>query len=223
MQHQWTGNLVTCTWWDELWINEAFADLGGYLGLRYAEPEWNWKNEFLVGEVYTGLRADDYIDSRPIINKQNNNGFKVDQPSTIGRQFDLITYQKGGSILLMVMQAMTEKRWQYGMQIYLNEQKFTSTDGEIYFSYMQRAVEEVALDDKKWELPYTEYNAEGLSPYNQTFDCWFRQMGYPVIHVQYGNAAISLTQSRYLHSGTEDVIDAVFIGRTHFCTKNLRI
>ena len=53
LQHQWTGNLVTCDWWDNLWINEAFADLGGYLGLRWAEPTWNWRSEFYVDE-FTG-------------------------------------------------------------------------------------------------------------------------------------------------------------------------
>ena len=33
LMHQWTGNLITCSWWDEIWINEAFADIGGYHGL----------------------------------------------------------------------------------------------------------------------------------------------------------------------------------------------
>ena len=78
-------------------------------------------------------RADHSITSRPIINKQNNWDFTVTTPSDIGRQFDLITYQKGGSILLMCIHAMTEKRWQYGMQKYLNAEKFTNTNGEIYF------------------------------------------------------------------------------------------
>jgi aminopeptidase N len=54
LQHQWTGNLITCTWWDELWINEAFADYGGYLGLIWAEPTWNWKNEFIQNEWFAG-------------------------------------------------------------------------------------------------------------------------------------------------------------------------
>ena len=69
LQHQWTGNLITCTWWDEIWINEAFADFGGYLGLRWAEPEWDWKAEFFIDEFTVGLRADHTITSRPLINK----------------------------------------------------------------------------------------------------------------------------------------------------------
>jgi aminopeptidase N len=51
----------------------------------------------------------------------------VAEPSTIGRQFDYIAYQRGGSTLLMINHAMTPARWQYGMQIYLNERKYTNT------------------------------------------------------------------------------------------------
>ena len=61
---QWTGNLVTCKWWDELWLNKAFADLGGYLGLRYVEPSWNWQTEFTVYELFNALEADSSVNSR---------------------------------------------------------------------------------------------------------------------------------------------------------------
>ena len=206
LQHQWTGNLITCTWWDEIWINEGFADYGGYLGLQWAEPLWNWESEFVKAEFFTGLRADHAITSRPIINKQNNNGFKVDSPASLGAQFDMIAYAKSGSVLRMTIHVMTETRWQYGMRIYLNERKFTNTDGEIYFSYMQRTIEEVPAPDKKWDIPYSEY-VNGVSPWNQTYDCWFRQMGYPVVHVRQRDNEIVLTQSRYLHSGPSEVLD----------------
>ena len=74
LAHQWTGNLVTCSWWDEIWINEGFADIGGYLGLRYAEPTWNWVNEFWNSQHMNGLRVDARPTTRPLINKQ---GFAV--------------------------------------------------------------------------------------------------------------------------------------------------
>ena len=69
LAHQWTGNLVTCSWWDEIWINEGFADIGGYLGLRYAEPTWNWYNEFWNSQHMNGLRVDARPTTRPLINK----------------------------------------------------------------------------------------------------------------------------------------------------------
>ena len=58
LSHQWTGNLVTTTWWDEIWIHESFADIGGFLGLKFAEPTWNWNNEFVNSQVMNGLRVD---------------------------------------------------------------------------------------------------------------------------------------------------------------------
>ena len=50
--HQWTGNLISCGWWDDLWINEAFADFGGYLSLRWAEPDVVWENQARSSESY---------------------------------------------------------------------------------------------------------------------------------------------------------------------------
>ena len=148
LTHQWTGNLITCSWWDELWINEAFADLGGYFGLRYAHPEIIWENQFVFKELFVSLRADALVTSRPIINKQNNNDFVVETPSDINRQFDNIAYAKGGSINKMVIHAMEERRWQHGMRMYLNENQYENTDGEIYFVYMQRALDDLEATDK---------------------------------------------------------------------------
>ena len=148
LTHQWTGNLITCSWWDELWINEAFADLGGYFGLRYAHPEIIWENQFVFKELFVSLRADALVTSRPIINKQNNNDFVVETPSDINRQFDNIAYAKGGSINKMVIHAMEERRWQYGMRIYLKENQYENTDGEIYFDFMQMALDDMEASDK---------------------------------------------------------------------------
>lgn len=57
--HQWTGNLISCGWWDDLWINEAFADFGGYLSLRWAEPDVVWENQARTSRTSMILRMDD--------------------------------------------------------------------------------------------------------------------------------------------------------------------
>ena len=56
----------------------------------------------------------------------------------------MIAYQKGGSILQMTINVIGENRWRHGMNKYLNGQKFTNTDGDIYFSYMNQAVTDVS-------------------------------------------------------------------------------
>jgi len=53
--HMWFGNTVTANWWDELYINEAFGTIGGYLGLTYGESNslinYQWEDEQLQSRV----------------------------------------------------------------------------------------------------------------------------------------------------------------------------
>jgi aminopeptidase N len=55
-------------------------------------------------------------------------------------------------------------------------------------------------EDKKWNLP-TGYT------FQQTFDCWVRQMGYPVVTVRYEEGQMVLSQERYLHNEPESQLD----------------
>ena len=64
----------------------------------------------------------------------------------------MIAYQKGGSILQMTINVIGENRWRHGMNKYLNGQKFTNTDGDIYFSYMNKAVTDVSDYTKSEEI-----------------------------------------------------------------------
>ena len=158
IMHQWTGNLITCTWWDELWINEAFAEMGAYLALSYFEPEWNAINEIVEWDLFYALRSDALIYSRPIINKQNNDDYLVESPVSIARQFDSVAYSKGALILRMTIHVMEEKRWQWGMQKYLAENQYSNTDGSIYFRYMQEALVNILPTDKKWDVIQSSEN-----------------------------------------------------------------
>ena len=133
LQHMWTGNLITTSWWDEVWVSEAFAEYGGFMALQSIEPEWNWQSEFVDYDLWAGLDYDGNVHSRPLINKQNNNGQKVETFLEIVDQFDDIAYAKGACIVRMMVYVMKEWKWQYGMQQYLNEMKFGLTDGSIYF------------------------------------------------------------------------------------------
>ena len=48
----------------------------------------------------------------------------------------------------MVIHAMEERRWQHGMRMYLKENQYEVTDGEIYFVFMQRALDDLEATDK---------------------------------------------------------------------------
>ena len=69
--HQWFGNLVTCDWWDEIYINEAFGSIGGYLGLVWANEttgaEYQWEDEYLCSQTFSGMNTDSRNTSRPMV------------------------------------------------------------------------------------------------------------------------------------------------------------
>ena len=71
--HQWFGNLVTCDWWDEIYINEAFGSIGGYLGLVWANEttgaEYQWEDEYLCSQTFSGMNTDSRNTSRPMVSK----------------------------------------------------------------------------------------------------------------------------------------------------------
>ena len=65
-----------------------------------------------------------------------------------------------------------------------------------YFSYMQEGIDSMEPSDPTWNLPDT---------FNETFDCWFRQMGYPIVTVSSSDdgTSTSLSQERFLREGDD--------------------
>ena len=66
--HQWFGNLVTCDWWDEIYINEAFGSIGGYLGLSFTNSStgavYQWEDEYVCSQTFSGMITDSRNTSR---------------------------------------------------------------------------------------------------------------------------------------------------------------
>ena len=59
---QWFGNLVTMSWWEELWLNEGFASYVEYFGMNATEPDWKvvnvdwYPHSFLLWPFCDGVR-----------------------------------------------------------------------------------------------------------------------------------------------------------------------
>ena len=98
LAHQWFGNLVTMSWWNDLWLNEGFASYFEYLGATAVHPEMSFLDDF-------------YIDNLPIAfdfdGKEHSHALSmgvdaVRNSSAIEGVFDAIEYQKGASVLRML-------------------------------------------------------------------------------------------------------------------------
>jgi alanyl aminopeptidase len=115
LAHQWTGDLVTMSWWDDTWLNEAFAT---WLGNKAAEA-WDPKTHALMGflnAVQGAMGADALVSARAIRQP-------IATPSDIYSSFDAITYQKGGGVLAMFERWAGADAWQKGLHEYLEKHR----------------------------------------------------------------------------------------------------
>ena len=65
--------MVTCPWWDEIYINEAWGSIGGYLGPRLAKSNVDtdiaWEEDYLATQGFSGLDTDGRLSSRPMVSQ----------------------------------------------------------------------------------------------------------------------------------------------------------
>jgi len=193
IMHQWFGNLVGCDYWDELWISEAFATLGGFLALQFVEPSWKWEDEFWYRYTKGGLKFDSTKYSHPIVNKANNGGINIrDEKSSSKnavKQFDRISYHKAGSILRMIKNIIGQDSWWAGVRHFLAENQYSAVDGVVLMNTMARFV---PTDVLPVSMNFTE-----------TFDPWIRQEGYPILNIsRAGPGEIQITVRRFQTDAT---------------------
>jgi cytosol alanyl aminopeptidase len=112
MSHQWFGDLVTTAWWDDIWLNEAFASWVSSKLLNTWKPEWNIKAD-AAGTLYV-MRSDSLTTSRKIRQP-------IEAPGDIANAFDGITYGKGQAVIGMFENYMGADKFQHGIQTYLQQ------------------------------------------------------------------------------------------------------
>lgn len=171
MAHLWFGDLVTMKWWDDLWLNEAFATWMAEKTVDYVRPDWQtW--EFFTLDRLGAMEIDELMSTRSIHSEVKN-------PLEAIEMFDGITYSKGASILRMLETYLGEKVFQAGVQNYMREHKFgNATTGDLWNSLQTASQKPVA------DIMYA----------------WVHSPGFPVIDAQRKeNAnAIRLAQSRFV-------------------------
>jgi aminopeptidase N len=111
MAHMWFGNIVTMQWWDDLWLNEAFAEFAANWAAAGATRFSDAWATHLAAEKLHAYLVDQGPTSHPIRQPIRD----VDEAASI---FDAITYPKGASVLQQLMTYVGEERFAAGMKDY---------------------------------------------------------------------------------------------------------
>ncbi|ETN63471.1 protease m1 zinc metalloprotease [Anopheles darlingi] len=179
LAHQWFGNLVTPSWWTDLWLNEGFASYMEYLGVDAVEPAWKSMEQFVVNELHNVFSLDALSSSHQI-------SVEVHNPEEIHEIFDKISYGKGAAIIRMMDHFLTTDVFKQGLTNYLNYKKYQS-----------------ATQDDLWEYLTNEARSSGVfdehTSVKEIMDTWTLQTGFPVISVRrdYETDSIVLQQARF--------------------------
>lgn len=168
--HQWSGNLVTMKWWNDLWLNESFATYMAYKAVAHHNPNWKIWEDYLADELSTGLSKDSLKSTHPV-------EVIVNSPQEIEEIFDEISYSKGGCILRMLESYIGEEEFRIGVSNYLKKYSYSNAQA----SDLWNSLNEIAKNKKVKEL----------------IKYWISQPGHPLIEVEKINDELKLTQKRY--------------------------
>jgi puromycin-sensitive aminopeptidase len=185
MAHMWFGDLVTMKWWNGIWLNEAFATFMEILACDAYRPEWKRWTSFSL-ERTMAFDVDSLASTRPV-------EYPVYAPADCDGMFDVLTYQKGGSVLRMLQQYLGEEEFRNGVGVYLRRHALGNTET----SDLWDALEE----------------ANPGTPVRRMMDSWIWQPGYPLISARLDGTTLTLAQQRFAYGDTEDA--TVFVVPVH--------
>jgi len=172
--HQWFGDLVTPAWWDDIWLNESFANWMGFRIGHEWRPDLNIQAGALA-EGFTAMNTDALVAGRAIHQPIETN-------AQIDEAFDTITYGKGGHVVAMIAGYMGDTKFRDGVRRYMAAHKYGNATSADFFG----AMAEVAGDPR-------------ILPAMQSFT---DQQGVPLVtFAADGKGGYTVSQSRYTRLG----------------------
>jgi alanyl aminopeptidase len=116
LAHQWFGDLVTTAWWNDIWLNEAFATWMEQKLIAEWNPEWKTRVEDVDSKLYAE-NQDSLVSARMIRQE-------IKKKDDINNAFDAITYQKGAAVIGMFENFIGPAEFRKGVQSYLTQYAF---------------------------------------------------------------------------------------------------
>ena len=168
--HMWFGDLVTMTWWNGIWLNEAFATFMEILAVDAWKPEWQRWTTFGVSRA-AALSVDGLHSTRPI-------EFHVEAPRDADAMFDVLTYEKGASVLRMLEQYLGATVFRDGVREYLRRHAYANAETGDLWAALGRVANQ---------------------PIPAVMDGWIFQPGYPLVSARLEGRELVLSQQRFTY------------------------
>ncbi len=129
--HMWFGNLVTMAWWDDLWLNEAFAEWIAHKCADAMDPSldvWTPFRQRAAGALSTDALTSTHAIYHP-----------VKTPEEAQEMFDAITYGKGSAVMRMLESYLGQDAFRQGLQTYMAAFKFANAQGKDLWYHLGEA------------------------------------------------------------------------------------
>jgi len=175
MAHQWFGNLVTMKWWEDLWLNEGFAEFLETYSSQFLNPTWHFWETFIRDVWMRALEVDGLSSTHPIHRE-------VETKDDIDQLFDTITYDKGASVIRMLWNWVSDEVFFDAIRQYLNTHKYGNAEKQDLWDILE--------------------SSSGVQ-FSQVADNWIMQSGYPILYVDRRENTLLIRQKRFF-SDPED-------------------
>ncbi len=177
--HMWFGDLVTMKWWNGIWLNEAFATFMEMTCTDAFRPEWQRWVDFGLSRS-AAFDTDALGATRPI-------EYPVVSAADADGMFDVLTYEKGASVVRMLEQYLGADRFRDGIRRYMARHQYGNTETSDLWDALE---------------------AETGEPVRRIAESWIFQGGFPEVHVERveGNK-VRFEQRRFRYGdGGDDVV-----------------
>lgn len=168
--HMWFGDLVTMSWWNGLWLNEAFATFMEMLAVDAWKPEWKRWESFAVARA-AAFSVDGLVSTRSI-------EYPVHAPKDADAMFDILTYEKGASVLRMLEQHIGPTVFRDGVRQYLRAHAYGNADTKDLWAAL---------------------GAVARQSVPELMDGWIFQPGFPLVTAEVQGNQVRLSQHRFTY------------------------
>ena len=168
--HMWFGDLVTMDWWNGIWLNEAFATFMEMLAVDAWKPEWQRWTTFGVSRS-AAFAVDGLHSTRSI-------EFPVGAPREADAMFDVLTYEKGASVLRMLEQYLGSGVFREGVREYLRRHAYdNAATGDLWAALGRASGQAIPA----------------------LMDGWIFHPGFPIVSARLDGGQLVLAQQRFTY------------------------